>query len=130
VGALLAHSPVAHLLLTLLLLMLSAYAFAMLGFLAGLWAEKFEQVNFWPTFIMLPLTFLGGVFYSVQTLPGVWRTVSLANPVVYMVDAVRFAMLGRSVLSPWPGLVLLLVLCATSTAFAWWLLRRGYKLQQ
>lgn len=129
VGALLAHAPVAHPLLTLLVLFLSAYAFAMLGFLAGLWAEKFEQVNFWPTFIMLPLTFLGGVFYSVKALPGFWGKVSLLNPVVYMVDAVRFGMLGRSVMSPWTGLLLLAVLCVASTVVAWVLLRRGYKLQ-
>jgi ABC-2 type transport system permease protein len=130
VGAWLAGAPLAHPGLTLLLLLLTAYAFAVLGFLAGLWAEKFEQVNFWPTFIMLPLTFLGGVFYSVNTLPGAWRTVSLLNPVVYMVDGARHAMLGRSVFTPWAGPLMLLGLSAAATWLAYALLKRGYKLQQ
>lgn len=130
VGTLLASAPVAHPLLTLLMLALSAYAFAVLGFLAGLWAEKFEQVNFWPTFIMLPLTFLGGVFYSVRTLPGIWGTVSHFNPMVYMVDGVRHAMLGRAMYAPWLGPAILGALGAFATLLAWTLLRRGYKLQQ
>ena len=72
----------------------SAYVFCVLGLLAGVWAEKFEQINFFPTFVMLPLTFLGGVFYSVRELPEPCRTISLFNPMVYMVEGLRYGMLG------------------------------------
>ena len=94
-GVSLAHAPA-----VLFFLLLASYVFSMLGLLAALWAEKFEQVNFFPTFVMLPLTFLGGVFYSVKELPRPWSTVSLFNPVVYMVEGLRYGMLGRSRLQP------------------------------
>lgn len=113
---------------TVVFLLLSAYVFAVLGLLAGVWAEKFEQINFFPTFLMLPLTFLGGVFYSVRQLPEPFRTVSLFNPVVHMVEGLRAGMLGLEHQS-WTGLALLLVLAGAATALAWRLLRVGYKMK-
>jgi ABC-2 type transport system permease protein len=113
---------------TALFLSLSAYVFAVLGLLAGMWAEKFEQVNFFPTFLMLPLTFLGGVFYSVQGLPEPFRSLSLLNPVVHMVEGLRAGMLGLPQGS-WVGLGLLGVLAVASTALAHRLLRLGYKMK-
>ena len=113
---------------TALFLGLTAYVFAVLGFLAGMWAEKFEQVNFFPTFLMLPLTFLGGVFYSVKSLPEPFHTVSLLNPVVHMVEGLRAGMLGLPQAS-WTGLGLLLSLAVLATALAIRLLRVGYKLK-
>lgn len=116
------------LLRTALYLLLSSYTFAVLGLIAAIWAEKFEQVNFFPTFLMLPLTFLGGVFYSVKSLPEPFRTISLFNPVVHMVEGLRGGMLGLpgdSLL----GLGLLLGLAAASTLVAWRLLAAGYKLK-
>jgi ABC-2 type transport system permease protein len=115
-------------LLTLLLL-LEAYVFSVLGFLAALWAEKFEQINFFPTFVMVPLTFLGGVFYSIEGLPSPWRQVSSFNPIVYMVDSTRFAFFGRSEFAPWTGVAILLALALASSAAALSLLRRGYRLK-
>jgi ABC-2 type transport system permease protein len=120
---------VAHAAETLLLLLGSSYVFSMLGLLAGLWSEKFEQVNFFPTFVMLPLTFLGGVFYSVSELPPPWRTISLGNPIVYLVEALRHAMLGTSAYSPLLGGGLLAALATLSTAVAFLALRSGYKLK-
>ncbi len=117
-----------HLGTTVLFLTLSAYVFAVLGLIAGVWAEKFEQINFFPTFLMLPLTFLGGVFYSVQHLPEPFRTISLFNPVVHMVEGLRGGMLGLPESSPL-GLGLLLGLAVVSTAVAWQMLRVGYKLK-
>lgn len=119
----------AHPLVLFALLVLLSYVFSVLGVLAALWAEKFEQINFFPTFLMMPLTFLGGVFYSVDRLPPPWRDVSLFNPLVYMVDATRYGMLSLADFSPWVGLSTLLVLSVVSTAFALELLRRGYKMQ-
>ena len=113
---------------TFAFLLLSAYVFSMLGLLAGLWADKFEQINFFPTFVMLPLTFLGGVFYSVAQLPEPFRTISLFNPVVHMVEGLRAGMLGL----PLPrvaGMTILLVLAVGSTGLAYRLLKTGYKLK-
>ena len=113
---------------TVVFLLLSAYVFSMLGLIAGIWAEKFEQINFFPTFLMMPLTFLGGVFYSVQHLPEPFRTISLFNPVVHMVEGLRAGMLGLPQTSAL-GLGLLLALAIGSTVTAWQLLRVGYKLK-
>src|SRR5919106_452801 len=119
----------AHPALLALLLLLEAYVFSVLGLLAALWAEKFEQINFFPTFVMVPLTFLGGVFYSVESLPSPWREVSLFNPIVYLVDSTRFAFFGRSEFPPWTGVTILLGLALASSATALVLLRRGYRLK-
>jgi ABC-2 type transport system permease protein len=113
---------------TVLFLTLSAYVFSVLGLLAGLWAEKFEQVNFFPTFLMLPLTFLGGVFYAVTDLPEPFRTISLLNPVVHMVEGLRAGMLGLPQGS-WLGLGLLVTLAVAATAVAYRLLQLGYKMK-
>ncbi len=118
----------AHALGTLVFLVLSAYVFAVLGLIAGVWAEKFEQINFFPTFLMLPLTFLGGVFYSVRNLPEPFRTISLFNPVVHMVEGLRAGMLGLEEGS-WLGLCLLVALSVLATGVAWRMLSTGYKLK-
>jgi ABC-2 type transport system permease protein len=114
---------------TLFFLLLSAYVFAVLGVLAGLWAEKFEQINFFPTFLMLPLTFLGGVFYDVRALPDPFRTVSLFNPVVHMVEGLRAGMLGLDQSATVTGATLLTFVAAAGTTLAYALLRSGYKLK-
>jgi ABC-2 type transport system permease protein len=113
---------------TALFLGLSAYVFSVLGLLAGIWAEKFEQINFFPTFLMLPLTFLGGVFYSVRGLPEPFRTISLFNPVVHMVEGLRAGMLGLEQTSAL-GLGLLVTLAVGATALAWTMLRNGYRIK-
>jgi ABC-2 type transport system permease protein len=113
---------------TVLFLALSAYVFAVLGLAAGIWAEKFEQINFFPTFLMLPLTFLGGVFYSVRSLPEPFRTISLLNPVVHMVEGLRAGMLGLSEGSSL-GLWLLVGLAVGATWLAHRLLRVGYRMK-
>ena len=119
----------AHAILLPLQLILVSYVFSVYGVLAALWAEKFEEINVFPTFIMLPLTFLGGVFYSVDRLPPPWRQVSLFNPIVYMVDTLRYGMLGQADFHWWIGLTILAALALTGTALAWVLLQRGYKLK-
>lgn len=113
---------------TVLFLGLSAYVFSVLGLVAGIWAEKFEQINFFPTFLMLPLTFLGGVFYSVHALPEPFRTISLFNPVVHMVQGLRAGMLGLEAGSPL-GLGLLLGLAVVATAAAHRMLALGYRVR-
>jgi ABC-2 type transport system permease protein len=124
VGFELAHPAAA-----LALVVLAAILFAALGLLTAIWASSFEQVNFIPTFFITPLTFLGGVFYSVQMLPPAFRRFTLANPIFYMVDGVRFGMLGVSDAPPWTGAALLAGLAAIAVAGAWAVLRSGYALR-
>ncbi len=120
---------VAHPALALLVLVLAAITFGSLGFITAIWATSFEQVNFIPTFIITPLTFLGGVFYSVAMLPPPLRGFTHANPVFYVVDLVRFGMLGVSDASPWVGGLLLASLAVAAVSAAWLLLRSGYRLR-
>ncbi|MFN0061869.1 MAG: ABC transporter permease [Myxococcaceae bacterium] len=120
----------AHVLATVGFLCVSSFVFSVLGLLAGLWAEKFEQINLFPTFVMMPLTFLGGVFYDVRELPMPWRAFSLSNPMVYMVEGLRYGMLGRSTISPAWGTALLAGLAIVASGLAYVALRRGYKLLQ
>jgi ABC-2 type transport system permease protein len=100
-----------------------------LGIIAGIWADKFDQLAAFQNFIILPLTFLSGVFYSIHSLPPFWQRVSHFNPVFYMIDGFRYGFFGVSDVSPWTSLavvsVCLLVLCALTL----WLLQRGYKLR-
>jgi ABC-2 type transport system permease protein len=110
-------------------LLLSSYVFSVLGMLAAIWAEKFEQINFFPTFVMLPLTFLGGVFYSVRELPSPWNTLSLFNPMVYMVEGLRHGLLGRGAFSPLLGGAILAVVAVVATAVTYAVLRSGYKMK-
>jgi len=119
----------AHPLFALLLLVLVAIAFSALGLMTAVWADSFEKVNFFPTFIITPLTFLGGVFYSAHMLPPALRRFTLVNPVFYMVDGVRYGMLGFSDTHPAVGLALVAGLAAASLACAYALLRSGYKLR-
>ena len=119
----------AHPLFALALVVLAALLFAALGLVTAIWASTFEQVNFVPTFFITPLTFLGGVFYSVEMLPPGFRRFTLANPIFYMVDGVRYGMLGVSDASPWTGAALLGALAALAMGAAYLLLRSGYQLR-
>ena len=91
-----AHLPVAHPFLTLSVAVLTSVAFALGGFINAMVARNFDEVSIVPTFVLTPLTMLGGVFYSVDMLPEPWRTVSFGNPILYMVNAFRHGILGQS----------------------------------
>jgi len=129
VAALFTGFSLQHALVAAYFLLISSYVFSVLGMMAAMWAEKFEQINFFPTFVMMPLTFLGGVFYSVRELPAPWNQLSLFNPMVYMVEGLRYGMLGRSIFPPMLGGGILLVLAVVATAVAYLALRSGYKLK-
>jgi ABC-2 type transport system permease protein len=120
---------IAHPGVALFLLLLVSIAFAALGLVTAVWAATFEQVNFFPTFLITPLTFLGGVFYSVEMLPPGLRAFTLANPVFYLVDGVRFGILGISDASPLAGTALVALLAVGSVAAAWAVLRSGWRLR-
>jgi ABC-2 type transport system permease protein len=119
----------AHPVLALVMLVLVAVVFAGTGVASAIWAQSFEQVNFFPTFFILPLTFLGGVFYSARALPAALEPFTRANPVFYMVDAVRFGMLGISDASPLVGAGLVVVLALAALICPYALLRSGWRLR-
>ena len=90
---------VAHPFITLSIVILSSTVFALAGFINAIFAKKFDDISIVPTFVLTPLTYLGGVFYSISLLPEFWQKISLANPVIYMVNAFRYGILGVSDIS-------------------------------
>jgi ABC-2 type transport system permease protein len=100
-----------------------------LGLIAGLWAEKFDQLAAFQNFIIMPMTFLSGVFYSVKSLPGVWQAISHLNPFFYMIDGFRRGFFGHSDVSPWLSLSVVGSSFVLVAALCLQLLRSGYKLR-
>lgn len=100
-----------------------------LGLIAGLWAEKFDQMAAFQNFIIMPMTFLSGVFYSIHSLPHFWQKVSHLNPFFYMIDGFRYGFFGVSDVSPWLSLGIVGVALAGVSALALHLLRIGYKIR-
>jgi ABC-2 type transport system permease protein len=100
-----------------------------LGLIAGLWAEKFDQMAAFQNFIIMPMTFLSGVFYSVHSLPAFWQGVSHLNPFFYMIDGFRRGFFGVSDVSPWISLAIVASAFAVAAGMALALLKRGYKIR-
>ena len=100
-----------------------------LGVIAGLWADKFDQMAAFQNFLIMPMTFLSGVFYSISSLPPFWQTVSHLNPFFYMIDGFRYGFFGISDVSPWISLSLVAVSWLVVSAIAIHLLRIGYKIR-
>ena len=100
-----------------------------LGVIAGLWAEKFDQMATFQNFIIMPMTFLSGVFYSIHSLPPVWQKVSHLNPFFYMIDGFRYGFFGQSDVSPWLSLAIVCSAWALVSVLALHLLRIGYKIR-
>ncbi|MFM2153256.1 MAG: hypothetical protein RL199_1691 [Pseudomonadota bacterium] len=129
VASLFTTFEVVHPIWALTFILLVAAFCGVLGVLVAIWAEKFEQINLVPTFFITPLTFLGGVFYSVESLPGLFRHAAFADPVLYMVEGLRYAILGASDVGPWAGLGLLLTGNVAAHLLAWKWLKSGYRLR-
>lgn len=109
--------------------LLGAALMGVLGLIAGLWAEKFDQMAAFQNFIVMPMTFLAGVFYSVHGLPGFWQAVSHFNPFFYMIDGFRYGFFGVSDVSPWLSLGLVSTVFVLVSALALHLLKIGYKIR-
>jgi ABC-2 type transport system permease protein len=109
--------------------LLGATMLGALGLIAGIWAEKFDQMAAFQNFLIMPATFLSGVFYSVHSLPGFWYQVSHLNPFFYMIDGFRYGFFGVSDVSPWLSLAVVAASNALVGAVALAMLRRGYKLR-
>jgi ABC-2 type transport system permease protein len=116
--------------LAILVILLTSILFSIGGFINALFAESFDDVSIVPTFILTPLSYLGGIFYSIDLLPEFWRTVSLGNPILYMVNTLRHAVLGSSdlpLMNMSVNFALLMIICFIVVFFfiALWLLNRG-----
>jgi ABC-2 type transport system permease protein len=111
-------------------LALTALTFSLLGFIIGIWADSFEKLQFVPLLIITPLTFLGGSFYSISVLPPVWQTVTLLNPVVYLVSGFRWSFYGIADVGVGISITMTFVFLAICLAIVWWIFRTGYKLKK
>jgi len=100
-----------------------------LGVIAGLWAEKFDQMAAFQNFVIMPMTFLSGVFYSIHSLPPFWQQVSHLNPFFYMIDGFRYGFFGQADVSPWLSLAIVGTACLGVGGLALHLLKRGYKIR-
>jgi ABC-2 type transport system permease protein len=121
--------PVAHPVAMFVLLALTCVTFSLFGFIIGIWARNFEQLQLVPLLIVSPLVFLGGSFYSISMLPPVWQTVSLFNPVVYLVSAFRWSFFGTADVAIGVSIAAILGFLALCLALVWWIFRTGYRLR-
>ena len=111
-------------------LLLTAVTFSLFGFIIGIWADSFEKLNLVPLLVVTPLTFLGGSFYSIGMLPPFWRTVTLFNPVVYLVSGFRWSFFGVSDIRVGISLGMTVVFMLVCLAAIWWIFRTGYRLKR
>jgi ABC-2 type transport system permease protein len=129
-AALFVPLPIAHPFAMLAFLILTSVAFSLFGFIIGVWAKGFEQLNFVPALLITPLTFLGGAFYSIDMLPGIWRTVSLFNPVVYLVSGFRWSFFDKGDVSIAWSLGFTAGFMALCLAVIAWIFRTGWRLKE
>jgi ABC-2 type transport system permease protein len=121
---------IAHPVWMMAFLVLTATTFSLFGFIIGIWADSFEKLNLVPLLIVTPLTFLGGSFYSVSMLPKLWQTVTLFNPVVYLISGFRWSFFGASDIGVEASLGMTLVFMAVCLGVIWWMFRTGYRLKR
>jgi ABC-2 type transport system permease protein len=110
-------------------LLLTAVTFSLLGFIIGIWADGFEKLQIVPLLVIMPLTFLGGTFYSVNVLPPFWQTVTLFNPVVYLVSGFRWSFYGVADVSVEVSLAMTLLFLLACLAIVSWIFKTGYRLK-
>ena len=110
-------------------LLLTATTFSLFGFIIGVWAKGFEQLQFIPMLVITPLAFLGGAFYSIDMLPGAWRTFSLFNPVVYLISGFRWSFFGTADVAVGISLAATVGFFVLGLALVWWIFRTGYRLK-
>jgi len=121
---------VRHPLMTVSIVLLSSTVFALAGFINAVFAKKFDDISIVPTFVLTPLTYLGGVFYSISLLPDFWQTVSKANPILYMVNAFRYGILGTSDISIGHAYIMLLAFVVLLFSLSLFLMNRGIGIRE
>lgn len=117
--------PLFNVTFTILFALLTSFVFSLAGLINGIFAKKFDDISIIPTFVITPLTYLGGVFYSISLLPDFWRTLSKANPVVYMIGGFRYGFLGIADINVWVGLGILLLFSVVLFMITLYLLKKG-----
>ena len=120
---------IAHPFWMLAFLVLTAVSFSLLGFILGVWAEGFDKLQVVPLLIITPLTFLGGTFYSTSLLPPFWRTVTLFNPLVYLISGFRWSFFDIADVNIEVSVAMTLVFLAVCLAIVWWFFKTGYRLK-
>jgi len=118
-----------HPLWMVLFLLLTAITFSLFGFIIGIWADNFEKLQLVPLLIITPLTFLGGSFYSIKMLPPVWHTISLFNPVVYLISGFRWSFYGTADVNITISLAMTVMFLAVFLAIVAWIFKTGYRLK-
>lgn len=118
-----------HPILMISFLLLTAITFSLFGFLIGIWADTFEKLQIIPLMIITPLAFLGGSFYSIDMLPAFWQTVTLFNPVVYLISGFRYSFFGSADVHIGISLGMTLLFLAVCMGLVWWIFRTGYRLK-
>jgi ABC-2 type transport system permease protein len=120
---------IAHPVFMMLFLVLTAVTFSLFGFIIGIWADGFEKLQVIPLLIITPLTFLGGSFYSISVLPPAWQTISLFNPVVYLVSGFRWSFYGVADVDVGISLAMTALFLGVCLGIVWWIFRTGYRLK-
>ena len=120
---------IVHPIWMLAFLVLTCFSFAMFGFIIGIWAKSFEQLNLIPMLIVTPLVFLGGSFYSISMLPPFWQTVTLFNPVVYLISGFRWSFFGLADVPVAASLAAVGLFAALCLGAIWWIFRTGWRLR-
>ena len=120
---------IAHPIWMVCFLLLTAVTFSMFGFIIGLWADDFQKLQLIPLMVIMPLTFLGGAFYSIKMLPPLWQTVTLFNPVVYLISGFRWSFYGTADVNVGISAAAILGFLALCLVAVWWIFRTGWKLK-
>ena len=121
---------VQHPFITLSMVLLSSIVFALAGFINAIFARKFDDISIVPTFVLTPLTYLGGVFYSISLLPDFWQRLSLVNPILYMINAFRYGVLGTSDISILHAYTIVLLFVAVLFTVCLVLMNRGVGIRE
>ncbi|MDH3410238.1 MAG: ABC transporter permease, partial [Gammaproteobacteria bacterium] len=120
---------IAHPVIMLLFLVLISVSFSLFGFILGVWADGWEKLTIVPVLVIMPLTFLGGTFYSISMLPPAWQTASLFNPVVYLISGFRWSFYENADVAIGLSLGMVLSFLSLCLVTVWWIFRTGYKLR-
>ena len=120
---------IAHPVWMMLFLVLTCITFSLFGFIIGIWADNFEKLQIVPLLVVTPLVFLGGSFYSISMLPPFWQTVTLFNPVVYLISGFRWSFFGVGDVSVGVSLAMIVIFLAICLITVWWIFKTGYRIR-